>query len=93
MTLAIADPTQRKNQRQHTIELLDQLSTLAASVKDIRVRKRLLREQKSALCEQLHVSSEHQQALWTEESMLLREEMGLLAQLTCQRERTSQVPC
>jgi hypothetical protein len=78
MTLALDYQTIPKTQRQHTINLLDQLSFLSTALKDLREQKRLLREQKYALFAQQHAISEQQQAMIAEESVSMQEESAIL---------------
>jgi hypothetical protein len=64
-------------------DLRDHLSALSSGLKELRIQKCLLREQKNTLFALLHSLFDEQQALASEEHLLIREEAATLAQLIC----------
>lgn len=87
MALAIDTQTIQKAQRQHTIDLLDQLTYISTTLKEIREQRHLLFVQRQILHEQQQALFAQRQALYIKESTLLQEESAIVAQLSCLRGR------
>lgn len=87
MSLTLTTISFQETRRQQIIDHLDHLSCLSVSLQQLLEQKRLLRDKKNALFEQLHLIAEQQQKLVSEETTFLQEEVAILAQLCALHKR------